>query len=35
MIKGCAEGYEIKVFTSYEYAIDWLAEVQDVSRHDN
>ena len=30
-----AEGYEIKVFTSYEYAIDWLAEVQDVSRHDN
>jgi len=27
------EGYEIKVFTSYEYAIDWLAEVADVSNH--
>lgn len=26
-----AEGYAIKVFISYEYAIDWLAEVADAS----
>jgi hypothetical protein len=26
-----AEGYAIKVFTSYEFAIDWLAEVADLS----